>query len=254
MPYLQRDGLRLYWEACGEGPDVFLLHGFGETLETIWGQGGWLSALAGAGRRAVAMDLRGHGRSDKPLDPSVYVRERFADDLAALVEAAGNGERAAFVGFSMGAEVVLRYLLRHGERRASRAAFVSLGLPTLRPRRKRTALSIRALRSADVSGMHRGLQKLRRIHEDKGNDLETVATMLEAELDREPLEPEALEVLDLPTLFVSGGGDWVVGDAAPLAERIRGSRVERIPDADHDGAVFAPRTREKVLEFLNAGA
>ena len=252
MPYLQRDGLRLHWQAFGDGPPVFLLHGFGETMESIWRRGGWLAALEQAGRRAVAMDLRGHGRSDQPLDPAVYERERFADDLAALVESAGVG-RAAFVGFSMGAEVVLRYLLRYGTGHASRAAFVSLGRAALRPRRKSTALSIEALRSDDVSHMHHGFQKLRRIHEDKGNDLAVISAMLEADREREPLDPRRFEILDLPTLFVTGEKDWAVGSADPLADHVRGSRVECIAGADHDQAVFDPITRKLVLDFLGAG-
>jgi hypothetical protein len=44
----------------------------------------------------------------------------------------------------------------------------------------------------------------------------------------------------------------MVGDAAPLAEAVPGSRLVRIPGADHDGAVFSAETRSRVLAFLDA--
>ena len=61
--YADGDGVRLHYVARGDGPVVLLLHGFPD----FWY--GWrhqLAALAGAGLRAVALDLRGYNLSDKP--------------------------------------------------------------------------------------------------------------------------------------------------------------------------------------------
>jgi pimeloyl-ACP methyl ester carboxylesterase len=78
-----------------------------------------LLSVAEAGRvRPLAVDLRGYGDTDPlPIDASRGVGD-WADDLAALVDAMAIG-RVHLVGWSMGAGVVLRYLMDHPERVAS---------------------------------------------------------------------------------------------------------------------------------------
>ncbi|WP_432497200.1 alpha/beta fold hydrolase [Kineococcus auxinigenes] len=83
-------GARFHVAELGEGPLVLLLHGFPQFW---WAWRAQLVALAAAGYRAVAMDLRGYGASDKP--PRGYDTPTSAADVAALVRALG--ERDAFV-------------------------------------------------------------------------------------------------------------------------------------------------------------
>jgi pimeloyl-ACP methyl ester carboxylesterase len=81
---------------CGEGPLVVLLHGFPEFWWTWRHQ---LPALAELGFRAVAVDLRGYGDSDKP--PRGYDLWTLAGDVAGLVGALGEA-RADVVGHDWG--------------------------------------------------------------------------------------------------------------------------------------------------------
>lgn len=67
-------------------PPVLLLHGWGASIY-MWRA--WFAPLAAAGRRAVAVDLPGHGLSDKPTEPSVYRLGR----LVALVRELLDQER-----------------------------------------------------------------------------------------------------------------------------------------------------------------
>ncbi|NAZ82742.1 alpha/beta fold hydrolase [Kineococcus sp. R8] len=83
-------GARFHVAELGEGPLVLLLHAFPQFW---WAWRHQLVALAGAGYRAVAMDLRGYGASDKP--PRGYDTPTSAADVAALVRALG--ERDAVV-------------------------------------------------------------------------------------------------------------------------------------------------------------
>lgn len=80
MAYFEHRGCRLYFEEHGEGSPVLLIHGLGSsTLD-------WelqIPALA-AHHRVVALDVRGHGRSDKPRQR--YRIADFAGDVAALIE------------------------------------------------------------------------------------------------------------------------------------------------------------------------
>jgi pimeloyl-ACP methyl ester carboxylesterase len=95
------------------GDVVLFVHG-NVSSSLFWQQS--LLALAGTGRvRPVAVDLRGYGDTDPlPVDARRGVRD-WADDVAALVEALGPA-RVHLVGWSMGAGVVLQYLLDAPER------------------------------------------------------------------------------------------------------------------------------------------
>ncbi|MGQ0482922.1 MAG: alpha/beta fold hydrolase [Pseudonocardia sp.] len=90
------NGIRLHTVECGQGPLVVLLHGFPEFWWTWRHQ---LVGLADAGFRAVAIDLRGYGESDKP--PRGYDLWTLAGDAAGLIRALGE-RRAVVVGHGWG--------------------------------------------------------------------------------------------------------------------------------------------------------
>lgn len=94
--HVSANGIRLHIAEAGSGPLVLLLHGFPEFW---WSWRHQLVALAEAGYRAVAPDLRGYGASDKP--PRGYDVPTLAADLAGLVRALGERE-AVFVGHDWG--------------------------------------------------------------------------------------------------------------------------------------------------------
>lgn len=90
------NGIRLHIAECGEGPLVVLLHGFPEFW---WSWRHQLTGLAARGFRAVAVDLRGYGDSDKP--PRGYDLWTLAGDVAGLIRALGEA-RAHLVGHDWG--------------------------------------------------------------------------------------------------------------------------------------------------------
>ncbi|WP_219414888.1 alpha/beta fold hydrolase [Pseudonocardia nigra] len=94
---LSANGIRLHVAECdGGGPLVVLLHGFPEFW---WAWRHQLDALAERGYRAVAVDLRGYGDSDKP--PRGYDLWTLAGDVAGLIRALGE-PRAHVVGHDWG--------------------------------------------------------------------------------------------------------------------------------------------------------
>lgn len=99
-PWVHRDitanGVRLHVAEAGSGPLVVLLHGFPEIW---WAWRHQIPALADAGYRVVAPDLRGLGASDKP--PRPYDPVTTAGDIAGLVRALGQSE-AYVVGHDLG--------------------------------------------------------------------------------------------------------------------------------------------------------
>jgi pimeloyl-ACP methyl ester carboxylesterase len=247
LPEVLSGPVRIHWEESGQGPPVVLLHGFSETAQSIWVAGGWVDALVGAGRHCVRFDLRGHGHSDAPRAVEDYSAARLVGDLEAVIGAARTGP-VDLIGFSLGGEIALRYVLIHGRARVRRAALISLGRAFLRPRARSTGMTVAALRAPETAEMHPLVRKFRARLVERGLDLHAAAALLEGE--RLPPAPGELERIDVPLLFVSGEREKMVGDAAPLAERVPGARLLHIAGADHDAAVFAPETRAAVLEFL----
>lgn len=104
--------VRLHALVKGEGPLVLMCHGFPGLSYSFRHQ---LRALAEAGFRAVALDMRGYGRSDRPLEVEAYQAAHVESDLVATLAHFGE-ERAFLVGHDFGARAVLGFSLRHPSR------------------------------------------------------------------------------------------------------------------------------------------
>lgn len=94
--FVSANGRRFHVVEAGNGPLVLLLHGYPEFWWTWRHQ---LPALADAGYRAVACDLRGYGASDKP--PRGYDGYTMASDIAGMIRALGERD-ATLVGHDLG--------------------------------------------------------------------------------------------------------------------------------------------------------
>jgi len=141
---LEVDGVRIHYEELGPrwGEPVVLIHGLYKDAEHNWLQSGIAERLAET-HRVIWFDLRGHGRSDKPVDPDAY-GVALANDVVALLDERGI-ERAHLVGFSLGGRVLLRLLVHEPERVRS-AAMIGMGWERPRgPRRSRPGAAERAL-------------------------------------------------------------------------------------------------------------
>jgi pimeloyl-ACP methyl ester carboxylesterase len=102
----------------GEGNPVVLLHGFPE-LAYSWRH--QIDALADAGYRVLAPDMRGYGRSPAPEEVDAYDIVALCEDVAHLLDERGL-ERAAIVGHDWGATVAWHFALFHPERTVCVAA------------------------------------------------------------------------------------------------------------------------------------
>lgn len=96
----------------GAGPTVVLLHGFPE-LWYSWRE--QLPALADAGYRAIAPDLRGYGGSSAPGEIEAYSLEAVCGDFIELLDRLGE-RRAVFIGHDWGAAVAWQLALQHPDR------------------------------------------------------------------------------------------------------------------------------------------
>jgi 3-oxoadipate enol-lactonase len=99
-------------EAGTGGRPFLLVHGFTGAKEDFTD---WLDPLADRGWHAVAVDLRGHGASAKPVDESAYSLAAFAGDVVDLADALG-WSRFTLLGHSMGGMVAQVVAVDHAER------------------------------------------------------------------------------------------------------------------------------------------
>jgi pimeloyl-ACP methyl ester carboxylesterase len=83
----------------GSGPLVLLCHGFPDLWCSWRAQ---MAALAAAGFRVAAPDMRGYGGTDAPTDPAKYTMLHHVGDMVALVQALGE-QQAVVVGHDWGA-------------------------------------------------------------------------------------------------------------------------------------------------------
>lgn len=120
MPSVDRDGVTIAYQVHGAGirTPLLLSHGYSAS-SAMWR--GNLDAL-GADRRVVTWDLRGHGHSDAPPDPSAYSRAASVDDMAAVLDACGMA-RAAIGGLSLGGYLSLAFHHAHPDRVAALLLF-----------------------------------------------------------------------------------------------------------------------------------
>lgn len=110
--YVDTNGIRMAAYEQGSGPPVLLLHGFPE-LAFSWRH--QLPALAGAGFRAIAPDLRGYGRTDAPDDVAAYAMDELVADVIGLLDTF-ELETAIVVGHDWGALIAWHMAMTVPER------------------------------------------------------------------------------------------------------------------------------------------
>jgi pimeloyl-ACP methyl ester carboxylesterase len=96
---IETNGISLHLVEQGDGPAVVFCHGFPDTSYTWRRQ---MNAVAAAGYRAIAPDMRGYGRSSAPADPTLYTPLHTAGDLVGLLDALKISS-AVLVGHDWGA-------------------------------------------------------------------------------------------------------------------------------------------------------
>ena len=264
--YVERDGVRLYYEVYGTGePTVFLL----PTWSIIHSRH-WKMQIPYLARhcRVLVFDGRGNGRSDRPSETDAYREEEFAADAVAVMDATAT-ERAVLVSLSRGAERSLHVAAGHPER-VEKLVFIApaLPLPPATPRLKAMEEFIEPHdeyigwgkwnRHYWVENYEEFLefffsQCFTEPHSTKpredavGWGLETdaetlVATQLAPRLPDEAGVRELLSRIDCPVLVIHGTGDavrpWESG--ALLAELANGELVLL------DGSGHLPHARDPV--------
>jgi pimeloyl-ACP methyl ester carboxylesterase len=217
-----RSHLGLVWRTMSRGPSsLILLHGFGSSFDHNWRQTGWVDILADFGVTVPAIDLPGHGSSSAPTHPAAYahVDEEIRRALPA-------DEVIAGVGFSAGAELLLRLACAEPER-FDRIVLLGLGDNAFDPGDP-TAL-VAALESSEEPEDVRA-RLFRRLARSAGNDPKALSAFLRR--PRQSISENELSRLHCPILVVLGDRDWV-GPADRLMAALPSASLVTLSGVDH---------------------
>ncbi len=110
--FVETNGIRMHVAECGEGFPVVMCHGFPELWYSWRHQ---LTALAEAGFRAIAPDMRGYGQTDAPPDPADYRTSMICADIAGLLDAL-EIEKAVIAGHDWGGWHIWQFGIRYPHR------------------------------------------------------------------------------------------------------------------------------------------
>jgi len=240
------DGIEIGYLDEGEGEPILLIHGFASNIVTNWVNPGWVHTLVAAGRRVIAYDNRGHGRSGKLYDPAAYGAPLMAEDGRRLLDHLGIA-RADVLGYSMGARIATFLALAHPDR--VRSLIVGgLGINMVRgvggsgP----IAKALEAPRIEDVT--NDTARTFRAFAESTRSDLKALAACIRG--PREKIASEQLATIAVPTLVAVGSNDVIAGSGAALASLIPHAQFLDIKGREHMRAVGDAAFKQGVLDFL----
>jgi len=111
--YFDSNGVRIRYLDQGSGQPIVLIHGYTSNVERSWMDTGVFANLV-KDYRVIALDCRGHGKSDKPQDPRAYGGE-MGQDVVRLLDLLKIA-RAHIVGYSMGGNITAQLLTTNPDR------------------------------------------------------------------------------------------------------------------------------------------
>jgi pimeloyl-ACP methyl ester carboxylesterase len=244
--HFSSDGVDIAFLDQGEGEPILLIHGFASNHVVNWGATGWIDTLKRAGRRVIAMDVRGHGQSAKIYDPEAYRGDLVARDAANLIDHLGLG-RADLMGYSMGGRIAAFVAVEYPEKVRS-LIIGGFGMALIDGVGGDEAI-VTALEAAsldDVDGEPG--RAYRKFAEQTGSDLKALAACMR--IGRQTLTPVQLATIGVPVLIAVGENDRVAGSPHELASFIPNAEVLVIPRRDHMLATADRSFIAAVLDFL----
>ena len=257
MPYLDNEGVKIYYEIEGKGPNLMMIHGFAANIEMNWRVTNWIETLKDE-NRLILMDCRGHGKSDKPTDPVQYGVNMLLDIIRLLDHL--SIDKCNFFGYSMGARLTLYTVINYPNRVNSA---ILGGFVLLPPRGKQTSFRydsvINAFKADSIKKVKDPLGKeFRRFAESTGADLEALAAVMTAyqQAPEDLYETRAnykkiLKTISVPLLTAVGSDDFLPGDKTLFAKLVPNACHFQIQGRDHLTFVLDPKFHAIVKAFLN---
>ncbi|MGE0622049.1 MAG: alpha/beta fold hydrolase [Pseudomonadales bacterium] len=249
--FAQSDGLSIAFWRSGAGRPLVLVHGWGADTRTNWVETGWIQALEPR-RTLIAIDIRGHGRSDKPHAREHYGYDAMSRDVLAVMDAL-ELETCDFMGYSMGA-FMGAWLLGHHPERFTAMVLGGIGNESAASAAQGARIA-RILREPELAASDRSAAGV----------LAFVASVPDADTEAlacsaEQMWPEGYPLVlagsgvsnaRFPVLIVNGEHDHPYVDTADaFAQVLPDARHVVIPETDHLTTVWSEAFKQAVLGFL----
>jgi pimeloyl-ACP methyl ester carboxylesterase len=230
-------------------PPVLLHHGFVANADANWVATGVVAALTSAGRKVIAPDARGHGRSEKPHDPARYGEDRMARDLGVLLDTI-DVPLLDLVGYSMGAIVSL--IFASTDQRVRRLVIGGVGSGVIEcggvdRRAVPNDEIMQALSVDDPSSLEvvPAAVAFRRLADALGSDRQALVAQASSVYRGEI----ALGAISAPTLLLAGDADPLAIRPQVLADAIPDGTLELL-SGNHIEVLGDPRFKASIVEFL----
>jgi pimeloyl-ACP methyl ester carboxylesterase len=227
--YADVNGLHMYYEDCGDGSPLVLLHGGMLSIELSFAD---LIPVLATRHRVIALEAQGHGRTadiDRPITPAA-----LASDVVGLLDHLGL-DRAHVLGHSQGAATALELAVSYPDRvRSVVPASASVRMEGMHedltdPARQAT--STRMPTQQDFAAMQQTYARLSP-HPDHFDDFLT--SLSQSAADLQGWSDEQLAAITAPVLLVLGDRDFVtVEHGALMLELIPGSSLAVLPGTTH---------------------
>ncbi len=263
MPYADNAGTRIYYDSFGTGLPIVFLHPW-TTNSSIW----YFQIFSFArNNRVIAVDHRGHGRSDKPK--TGYSIQEHARDLKAVLDSAGL-DKALLVGNSIGGMIAMQFTLDNPDRVVANLILSSgTGLGKEMPKEVGEAFS------KDFEGTFGALLEgavSAKSKRDRPEILETMKAhfMIESNFPRHVFDASMadpggvfnwdisarLKEIRKPTLVIAGEEDQATTPAANkfLADNIPNARLSMVKDVGHFCQLEKPAEFNAALREFAAAA
>ena len=218
------NGVKLHYIVEGKGQPVVLIHGLHSSIRRNWQMPGVISLLSKV-YQIIALDLPGHGESDKPTSEAAYGAE-MVEDVVRLLDHL-DIKRAHIVGYSMGGMIAMKFVAKHQDR----------------------------VLSATVGGMGwlregSALQNFwERIPEREGGSTPSACAR---SLGKLALTETELSAIKVPVEIIVGDRDPTKRLYVTALEQVRKDwPVVEIKDAGHLNCIVKPEFKEAIASWLS---
>jgi pimeloyl-ACP methyl ester carboxylesterase len=222
---LDAKGVKIRYSVQGKGEPVVLIHGWLSSAGMNWELPG-TSALLAKDYRVIALDVRGHGLSDKPTKEEAYGPE-LVEDVVRLLDHL-EIKKAHIVGYSMGGVIAANFMAKHPDRVLS-GTLGGMGW----------------LREGGLAQ-----RMFARIGKDDPNA--KALALCGRSLAKLALTEEEIKSIRVPVAILVGDDDRLIQRVyvEPLQRVRKDWPVTEIKDANHISCIFKPQFKEEIQGWL----
>jgi len=252
--FFDSNGVKIHYVVEGNGEPVILVHGYTASIQREWRRTNVLPTLSEQ-FRVIALDSRGHGQSDKPLDPTMYGTE-MAGDIVRLMDHL-KLKKAHLVGYSLGGIITEYLVVNHPERWQS--ATIG-GMGWLKADDKRLALMGNLAQLLDnnkqVSQLIKNFQPAASVANSPlrifdSPDAKYLAACARG-IPKLTVTEEQLRANKVPTLAIVGDKDLLKVTVDDLQKVMSNLKVELVPGTEHESTLRAQEFVSGISKFIEA--